>query len=350
MAENEIKWGVIGSGGIARRRTIPEGILRAPHAKLVSVYDINTAANEAVALETHSIAAGNISDLLDTGIDAVYIASPVNLHLDHVTACARAKKHVFCEKPLGLSVEDAGQMIETCEKSGVLLGTAYMMRFMAQHQAALKIIREGKLGKPVYGRAQLSCWYPPIEGAWRQDPLTGGGGSLIDMGSHCMDLLEMFFGKVKKVNCFVNNRVHSYKSEDSSVVTLYFENGALATVDTFFCIPDNSSKNTLELYGSKGSIIARGTIGQGTAGEMTAYLESDNAGYNAGQARNNGDGLAIDPVPVNTYQAEIEDFCLAILNKRKPLNDELIGFHSQRLIAACYQSAKSGKSIEIVDG
>jgi predicted dehydrogenase len=53
---------------------------------------------------------------------------------------------------------------------------------------------------------------------------------------------------------------------------------------------------------------------------------------------------------VNTYQAEIEDFCLAILDKRKPLNDELIGFHSQRLIDACYQSAKSGKSIEIVDG
>lgn len=348
MAEKKIKWGVIGSGGIARRRTIPEGILRAPHAKLVSVYDINVAANEAIALETHSLAAGNISDLLDTDIDAVYIASPVNLHLNHVTVCAGAKKHVFCEKPLGLSVEEAKKIIEACEKSGVLLGTAYMMRFMTQHQAALKLIREGKLGKPVYARAQLSCWYPPIDGAWRQSPLTGGGGSLIDMGSHCMDLLEMFFGKVKKVNCFINNRIHSYQSEDSAVVTLYFENGALATVDTFYCIPDNSSKNILELYGSKGSIIARGTIGQGSAGEMTAYLECDNSGYDAGQTRNNGDGLAINPVPLNTYQAEIEDFCLAILEKRKPMNDELIGIHSQQLIEACYQSAKSGNSIEIV--
>ena len=97
----------------------------------------------------------------------------------------------------------------------------------------------------------------------------------MDMGSHCIDLLEMFFGKARSVSCFINNVVHSYKSEDSAVVSIFFENGALGTVDTYFCIPDNSSKNILELYGSGGSIIARGTIGQGPAGEMTAYLDSD---------------------------------------------------------------------------
>lgn len=98
-----------------------------------------------------------------------------------------------------------------------------MMRFSAQHQIALKMIQEGKLGQPVYGRAQLSCWYPPIEGAWRQDPKTGGGGSLVDMGSHCIDLLEMFFGKIKSVSCFINNNVHSYKSEDSAVVSCFLK-------------------------------------------------------------------------------------------------------------------------------
>ena len=103
----------------------------------------------------------------------------------------------------------------------------------------------------------------------------GGGGSLVDMGSHCIDLLEMFFGKVKSVSCFINNSVHDYESEDSALVSLFFENGAMGSVDTYFCIPDNSSKNILELYGSKGSILAKGTIGQGSAGEMTAYLEGD---------------------------------------------------------------------------
>ncbi|MDD4108710.1 MAG: Gfo/Idh/MocA family oxidoreductase, partial [Prolixibacteraceae bacterium] len=276
--EKKIKWGVIGSGGIARRRTIPEGLTKAVNAELISVYDINAEANNAVAKEFNVKAAENIDQLLKSDIDAVYIASPASMHIAHVEACAKAKKHILCEKPLGLTVEEAESMIKICKEEGVLLGTGLMMRFLAQHQAALQMIRDGKLGKPVYGRAQLSCWYPPIEGAWRQDPALGGGGSLMDMGSHCIDLLEMFFGKIKKISCFINNSVHQYESEDSAVVSLFFENGAMATVDTYFCIPDNSSKNVLELYGSKGSILAKGTIGQGDSGEMTAYLEDDNAG------------------------------------------------------------------------
>ncbi len=347
IKNKKIKWGVIGSGGIARRRTIPEGITQARNAELVAVFDTNAAANQAVAREFDARAFGSLSGLLRSDIDAVYVASPVYLHKKHVLACVKAKKHVFCEKPLGLTVRQAEQIVFACRKEGVKLGTGYMMRFLSQHQAALKLVREGKLGKPVYGRAQLSCWYPPIGGAWRQDPKTGGGGSLMDMGSHCMDLLEMFFGKVKRVSCFINNSIHAYPSEDSAVISLMFENGVLATVDTFFCIPDNSSKNILELYGSMGSIIARGTIGQGSSGDMTAYLEPDGAGYDPKQARKAADGIPINPIAVNTYQAEIEEFSAAILEGREPLNDDAKGLHSQRLIEACYKSAKTGKTIEL---
>jgi predicted dehydrogenase len=293
------------------------------------------------------MAVHSIEELMKTDVDAIYIASPANMHLDHVIACAKGAKNVLCEKPLGMTVEEAEKMIKVCSQNGVLLGTALMMRFLSQHQAALKIINDGKLGKPVYGRAQLSCWYPPIEGAWRQDPKTGGGGSLMDMGSHCIDLLEMLFGKVKSVSCFINNSVHSYKSEDSAVVSLFFENGALGTVDTYFCIPDNSSKNVLELYGSSGSILAKGTIGQGSAGEMTAFLEGEGAEYNALQSRNTADGLIINPVPANTYRAEIEEFSSAMLEKREPLNNAAIGLRNQKILSACYESAKSGKVINV---
>ena len=345
--EKLIKLGVIGSGGIARRRTIPEGITQAKNAKLISVYDINQDANNAVAKEFNAIASKSIKDLLNTEIDAVYVASPVNMHPEHAIASAKSCKHVFSEKPFGLTIEEAEKMIETCKNSGVYLGIGFMMRFIAQHQAALKLIQDGKLGKPVYGRAQLSCWYPPIEGAFRQNPKLGGGGSLVDMGSHCIDLLEMFFGKVKSVSCFINNSVHDYKSEDSALVSLFFENGAMGSVDTYFCIPDNSSKNILELYGSKGSILAKGTIGQGSAGEMTAYLEGDIMGYDAQQGRNAGEGVAINPIPVNPYLAEIEEFSNAILQKREPVNNASIGLQSQKVIAACYQSAKTGKVVNI---
>jgi predicted dehydrogenase len=345
--KNKTKWGVIGSGGIARRRTIPEGIISAENASLVSVYDINHEINTAIAKEFNATAVQSIQKLIDSDLDVIYVASPVNLHLDHVIDCAKAKKHIFCEKPLGLSVKEAEKMVQVCNEEGVLLGTGFLMRFLSQHQAALKLIQEGQLGKPVYGRAQLSCWYPPLQHAWRQNPSLGGGGSLMDMGSHCIDLLEMFFGKVNRVSCFINNSVHDYKSEDSAVVSLFFENGALGSVDAFFCIPDNSSKNVLELYGSKGSILARGTIGQGISGEMIAYLENNSSEYNAHQDRNISDGFLVNSTPKNAYCAEIEEFSSAIFEKREPKNSGVIGLQNQKILAACYESAKTGKVVYI---
>lgn len=132
-----------------------------------------------------------------------------------------------------------------------------------------------------------------------------------------------------------------------NILSLFFENDALATIGTFFCIPDNSSKNVLELYGSKGSILAKGTIGQGASGEMIAFLEEDNSGYNAQQIRNAGDGQVIDPKPINTYLAEIEQFSCAILEKRDPENNALTGLKSQIVLSACYQSAKTGKFVRV---
>ena len=343
----KIKWGVVGSGGIARRRTIPEGMTKAHNAELSVVFDIDEQANAEVAKEYGAEQAGNISALLNADCEAVYVATPAHVHAEQVRACAEAGKHVLCEKPLGMTVAEAEEMIALCRQKGVKLGCAFMMRFVAQHCKALEIIREGKLGRPVYARAQLSCWYPPIEGAWRQDPATGGGGALIDMGGHCIDLLEMFFGRVVKVSCLINNIIHDYTSEDSATAMLFFENGALGTVDTFFCIPDNSSKNVLELYGSKGSILAKGTIGQGAAGEMTAFLEQGGEDYDAQQAREEGQGISIDPEPINTYQAEIEEFSRAIIEDREPAISAELGLRSQKILTACYESARLGKVVEI---
>jgi len=343
----KIKWGVIGSGGIAKRRTIPEGISKADNAELSVVFDIDAQVNAEVAKKFDARQAASISDLLDADIEAVYIATPAHLHGDQVRACVRAGKHILCEKPLGMTVAEAEEMIEVCEQMGVKLGCAFMMRFVAQHTEALRLIRDGKLGRLTYARAQLSCWYPPIEGAWRQDPATGGGGALIDMGGHCIDLLEMFLGPIVKVSCFINNTIHDYKSEDSAVAMLFFENGALGTVDTFFCIPDNSSKNVLELYGSKGSILAKGTIGQAPAGEMVAFLEQDGNGYDAQQARTEAQGIVIAPEPVNTYQAEIEEFSQAIIDDREPLISGELGLRSQKILTACYESARLGNVIKV---
>ena len=342
-----IRWGVIGSGGIARRRTIPEGIVPASNAELVAVFDTNGKSNEDVARQFGAQAVGSLRALLRTDIDAVYIATPAYLHAEQTRQAAAAGKHVFCEKPLGMTVADAKRMLAACRKAKVSLGTAFMMRYHSQHRAALELIQKGKLGRPVYARAQLSCWYPPMRGAWRQNPKLGGGGSLIDMGGHCLDLLEMFFGPAAAVNCMVNRSVHNYASEDSAVALVRFKNGALATVDTFFCIPDNSSKNRLELYGSKGSILAQGTIGQGEAGAMVALMEADAKGYDAQQARAAGAGMAIAPPPVNMYREEIEAFSQALLEGKTTTESAKAGLRSQLLLTACYQSARIGRVVTV---
>jgi len=343
-----IQWGVIGSGGIARRRTIPEGLAQASNAKLAAVFDVNAAANQEVAAQFGARAFASADALLASGVDAVYIATPVHLHCEQALQAMAAGKHVLCEKPLGLTVAEAERMTEAAVKAGVKLGTALMMRFIAQHQAARKMIADGALGQPVLGRAQLSCWYPRMEGAWRQDPALGGGGSLIDMGGHSIDLLEMFFGHVKRVSCFANTIVQDYKSEDSALAMLWFENGALGMVDAFFSIPDASSDNVLELYGTRGSIHAKGTIGQASHGQMTARLEGGAAGYDAQQSRTATGEIEIAPTPVNPYRAEIEEFSQAILDNREPAVDAAIGVRSQRVLAACYESARTGKAVDVV--
>jgi predicted dehydrogenase len=337
----------VGSGGIAKRRTIPEGILPASNAVLTAVFDVDKAANAAVAEASGARACASLEELLAQDVRAVYIATPAWLHREQALACFAAGKHVLCEKPLGLNAREAEEMTSAAAAAGLTFGVALMMRFQAQHQAALKLIREGRLGQPVMARAQLSCWYPPIEGAWRQQPQLGGGGSLIDMGGHTIDLLEMFFGPVTQVACITRNRVQSYATEDTAVALLAFECGAAGVVDACFCIPDEASDNVMELYGSRGSIVGRGTIGQGSRGSMVARLQGGAAGYDAHQERAASAEIAIDPPPVNPYRAEIEEFSQAILEGREPLVPGAAGVRNQRVLDACYESARAARLVEV---
>ncbi len=341
------KWAVCGSGGIARRRTIPEGIVPADNAELVAVYDVDQRVNRAVSEEFHVPAVSSEEELLKTDCDIIYISTPAHLHCDQAIRAAQAGKHVFCEKPLGLTVPEANQIRSTCIERDVKLGVGLMMRFHAYHKEALKMIRRGDIGIPVFGRAQLSCWYPPIENAWRQDPSLGGGGSLMDLGGHCIDLLEMFFGPVRRVCCMTANLVQTYRSEDTAVLVLEFANGAKGSVDNLFNVPDISSKNRLELYGSKGSILAEGTIGQGDAGDMVALIEQADTGYEAQQERSGGNGKKIAPEPVNPYRAEVESFSKAVLDNSYPVVGGHLGVWSQIVLAACYESAATGKVVDL---
>ncbi|OIN97523.1 hypothetical protein AUJ66_03245 [Candidatus Desantisbacteria bacterium CG1_02_38_46] len=344
-----VKWGVIGCGGIAARRTIPEGITKGSNSKLVAVMD--TAPDKAKEISEKYGVKGYLNEeelLKDPEVEAVYIATPTCLHASQTILAAKHKKHVLCEKSMGMTVEECEKMIQACKKENVNLGVGFMMRFHSLHQKIKEMVKQGILGKIVFARAQLSCWYPLIPNAWRQIPKLGGGGSLIDMGSHCIDLLEFIMeAKVKSVSCFVGTLVQNYAAEDSSTVMLKFENSAQGLVDNYFNIPDASSKNILEIYGSKGSVIARGSIGQMPTGEAIAYLEKEEKGYDAAQQRTTSSAEEIKFTPVNMYQAEIESFSRCIEENISPSVCGEDGLWSQKVVLGCYKSAEEKRVIEI---
>lgn len=345
-----LNWGVIGAGGIADRRTIPEGITRAKNAKLAAVMDLDERKAKEVARKYGVNYYLKEEDLVrDKEVEVVYIATPAYLHSKQAILCAEAGKHILCEKPMALTLKECKEMIEACQKNKVKLALGFMMRFHAYNRKAKEMVEKGILGRIVFARAQLSCWYPPIEGAWRQDPKLGGGGSLMDMGNHNIDLLEFILNsKAREVFCFTDSLAHEYPVEDSATVLVRFQNGAQGVIDSFFSVPDASSKNILEIYGTKGSILARGTISQMPTGEMTAYLEKEEKGYEAKQGRAiTSVEEKIELTPMSTYQAEIEHFSDCIEKGLEPAISGEDGLWSQKVILACYESARSGKVVKL---
>jgi len=149
------------------------------------------------------------------------------------------------------------------------------------------------------------------------------------------------------VTCTIGRQVHSYAVEDSGIVMLEFASGAKGVVDCFFNVPDESSKNRLELYGTEASILAEGTIGQSPAGTMRWYPRKSSGGYDAQQQRATDESADISAKPVNLYAAEISAFGEACLGGRAACVDGRAGLRNQQVLAACYESAGSGKTVQL---
>ena len=339
-------FGIIGCGGIADRRTIP-GMIESDEVRITAVQDINGEIARKVA-EKYGVdrVCGSAAELagLDD-VEAVYIGTPVFAHGDQVMAAADAGKHVLCEKPLALSVKETEKIIEHCDKRGVTLQVGFMMRYHGYHIRAKEMVENGSIGKPVMGRGQLTCWYPRMDGAWRQDPAKGGGGALMDMAIHTVDILRWLFGEVESVSSFNGTHTHGYDVEDSGVILLRFQSGAYGVCDSFFNIPDEAAKGVLEVYGTRGSLMAEGTISQVAGGKMVAYLQKEEKGYDARQER---EGIVPEEMKAdlkNMYRAEVEDFIKAVMEKRAPMNSGLEALKNFSVILAAYKSQKTGKAI-----
>ncbi len=341
-----IRWGVIGCGGIALRRTIP-GLVLAENSELVAVMDTNPDAALACQRKFNAkFAYTDYTELLACDeIDAVYIASPVICHYEQAAAAARAKKHILLEKPLGLTVDQAKEIQAICDAEGVKLGAGFMMRFNGLHEQVRDLIAAGKLGDIVSMRAQFTCWYPEIEGAWRQQKSTSGGGALMDMGIHCIDLLRFMSGmEAKEITAFIGNQIFKYEVEDAASLTMRMGNGALAYVDAAFNIPDDATVCKLEIYGTGGSVVLEGSLAQDEAGEGVLIATDSTKGYDAQQNRVKAENTVLKAGSGNLYTKEVAAFAQAILDGTEPPVTATDAIRAQAIVEAAYASA-SGRCV-----
>ncbi len=341
---DKIRWGVIGAGGIADRRTIP-GMMLCDNAELVAVMEINDELAEKCRAKWGCPKAyTSEADLLaDPDIDAVYIATPVVFHAKQAMMAADAGKHILIEKPLAMTSDEGQQIINYCESKGVKIAAGLMMRYGSYIQAMKQAVAEGKIGRPVSGYAQFTCWYPDMPGNWRQSKKNGGGGCLMDMGVHCIDLLQYVLGsQVKEVAAFHDTLSFQYEIEDSSTVMLRMENGCQCVVQTNFNVPDDAAKWRFELFGDQGRLLGQNVIGQIDGGDVDAMFLGEQGGYNAQQDSNEAVGTTLEVELGNIYAREIERFSPSLLTGAPievPASDAV---QVQRVMEAAYRAADNG--------
>jgi len=320
------------------------------NSELVAVMDTNYEAAVKTKEEFGAkYAFATVEEVLNLDeIDAVYIATPVFCHKEQAIAAAKAKKHILLEKPMGLKVEDSAEIAAVCKEQGVKLGVGLMMRFSAYHQKMKELIADGVLGDIVSMRAQLTCWYPDIPGNWRQNKATSGGGALMDMGIHCIDLLQYISGtKADTVSCFAQTQTFSYSADDSAALLMKMDNGATAFVDANFNIPDNAARCRIEFYGTKGSILAEGTISQVESGKIELTTSDDTAGYNAQQNREQNEAGLVEVVTGNMYEKEISSFANAILNDTEPEITAEDAIFVQTIVEKAYAASEKGCCMKV---
>jgi 1,5-anhydro-D-fructose reductase (1,5-anhydro-D-mannitol-forming) len=272
--------------------------------------------------------------LADPAVTAVYIAAANDLHAEYTLAAAAAGKHVLCEKPLARTLDEAEAMLEACRAAGVLLGTAFMMRFHPIHQAIRDLIAQGHIGRPLQARVQNAFFLRPERQTWRIDQEASGGGPLMDVGSHAVDLLCFVTGaRVKEVGAFAARQVLAGSAEDAAVVNLILDNDMLAQVNVAFNTP--YSRTCLEVHGSEGSIVATGTIGQVAEGygEITTGAGTRPIAY----------------TPRDLYQGEIEAFGRAIRGEQPLSISGEAGLDNLRTLRAAYRSSHWGGAATLTD-
>lgn len=250
-----LNFAIIGCGRIAQRHA--EHIQN--NGKLLAVCDIIQERADELAGKYGAKSYTAYQSLIEDNprLDVVTICTPNGLHAEHSIAALKAGFHVLCEKPMALSVQDCGDMINAAERANRRLFIVKQNRFNPPVAAVKKILEEGRLGN-IYS-VQLNCFWNRnnayYENSWKGTKELDGG-TLYTQFSHFIDLLYWLVGDVKEVSSFIHNYHHEgiIEFEDTGVAALKFYNGAIGSINYTVNSFEKNMEGSLTIFGEKGTV------------------------------------------------------------------------------------------------
>jgi 1,5-anhydro-D-fructose reductase (1,5-anhydro-D-mannitol-forming) len=264
----KLRWGLIGASTIAAEHMIDS--FRANGGEVIAVMSANADRGAKYARQ-HGIgyATTSLADLLASDeIDAVYISTTNDLHRDQVFAAAGAGKHVLCEKPLALTLADAGAMVAECRKQGVVMGTNHHLRNAATHRAMRSAVKQGRIGKPLFARVFHSVYLPAHLQGWRLDRPDAGGGVMLDITVHDADTLRFVLDDEPTSVIAMGSHGGMSRAglEDGAMGVIRFASGLLAQFHDGFAT--KYATTGFEVHGDSGSLIGRDCMTQAPKGDV----------------------------------------------------------------------------------
>jgi len=260
-------------------------------------------------------------------IDVVYIVTPNALHLDHATACAKAGKHVFCEKPLEVSVERCQRMIDALRAANRMLGVAYRCQFEPHHLECMRLARERQFGALRIIDAYFG--YTSPAGVWRLKKSLAGGGPLLDVGIYALQATRYLTGEepVWVSGATTGGDPARFSEVEASVLwQAGFPGGAVSHCGASYDAAPQGYFRAIAEHG---------------------WFAMDPAFNYDGIRGIRSDGKTIDFPSIDQFAAEMDDFARCILEKRPSKVSGEEGLRDVRVMMAIYESARTGKRVDL---
>jgi predicted dehydrogenase len=321
--------GIVGAGLMGRLHAA--GWAKTP-ACLAAVYAHYPDKVQQMAHDCGTKAVDSLEALID-GVDVVDICTPTHLHYEMVLQAAAAGKHIICEKPLARTVEQAEQMIAACQKAGVKLLVAHVVRFFPEYVQAKMIVERGEIGRLGVVRlrrvSSLPAW---SEDNWLMDE-EKSGGMMLDLMVHDFDYARWIAGEVKSV--FARSARRQGDQRDYALAILHHTNGALSHVEGGWAYPVGLFRTALEVAGDGGLIEHP----SGSSVPLEIRLSQTSAAQAA--------SVPSSPLSEDPYETEIKHFYDVIVNDTEPRVTGDDGLAALRIALAAIESAQTGQRVRV---